>query len=200
MGVIRRSPELCSEVLAGGSDTIPEGKREAYCRLCAHWRENDFHCAHAVLRHLAPEAAPSSELLDGTSAFLGGSALLGRTCSALTAGVMALGLALGNLERSRFRVLRLIATMAAGGDPTAENLNAFNRTVNLGHRLACWFTAQYGSTQCREITKADFGSEAGVSAYIEGNGMERCRALARRVAAEVRTIIGAERIAKGFLG
>jgi hypothetical protein len=42
--------------------------------------------------------------------------------------VMALAAALGEIERRRLRVLRMIGTMAASGDAFADHLNKFNRT------------------------------------------------------------------------
>jgi hypothetical protein len=46
---------------------------------------------------------------------MGGTLFAGMTCSALTAGVMALGLAVGEIENSHTRVARMIATMAVRG-------------------------------------------------------------------------------------
>jgi hypothetical protein len=63
---------------------------------------------------------------------MGGTLFTGMTCSALAAGVMARGLALGEVEHSRRRLVRLIATMALGGDAFADDVNAFNRVMNLG--------------------------------------------------------------------
>jgi hypothetical protein len=59
-------------------------------------------------------------LVDAVSGFIGGTVFTGRTCSALTAGVVALGAVLGTLERSRLRVLRMIGLMAVGGDAFAD--------------------------------------------------------------------------------
>jgi hypothetical protein len=39
----------------------------------------------------------------------------------------------------------MIGTMAAGGDAFTDDLNKFNRTMNLGHQLATWFTGAFGS-------------------------------------------------------
>ena len=74
------------------------------------------------------------DVLDAASPFIGGTVLTltAMTCSALTAGVMALGVSLGELERSRLRVLRMIGTMAVGGNAFANDLNKFNRAMNLG--------------------------------------------------------------------
>jgi hypothetical protein len=43
----------------------------------------------------------------------------------------------------------MIRTMAAGGNALADDLNKFNRVMNLGHELAKRFTGAFGSTQCR---------------------------------------------------
>jgi hypothetical protein len=101
------------------------------------------------------------------------------TCSALTAGVMALGLALGEIENSHTRVARMIATMAVRGDAFADDLNAFNRLMNLGHELSLSFEAEFGSTQCRALTRSDFASTADVHEYIDRDGTADCVRLAR---------------------
>lgn len=40
----------------------------------------------------------------------------------------------------------MIGLMAVGGDAFADRYNAFNKTMNLGHRLAERFTAEFGTT------------------------------------------------------
>lgn len=190
IGVVRRSPELCAQAFATESlEAIPEARREAYCRLYAHFSEQGFHCSHAVLRHLRPALSASAELIDGTSAFLGGTVFTGGTCGAFTAGVMVLGAELGEIENSRPRVLRMIATMAVGGDAFTDERNAFNRTMNLGHRLSRWFVAEFGNTRCRAITACDFSTVRGVERYIESDGTARCEAIAQQVAARVQGMI-----------
>lgn len=191
VGVVRRAPGLCAATLdRGHAGAISEAAIEAYARLYAHWVEQDFHCAHAVLDRLAPALPGNHDLRAAGSAFLGGTVFTGMTCGAFTAGVMGLGLALGTLEDSRPRVVRMIGTMALGGDAFADHLNAFNVVMNLGHRLSKWFTAEHGSTECRATTRCDFSTSQGVQRYIDGGGTARCRAIAEGVADEVRATIG----------
>jgi hypothetical protein len=85
----------------------------------------------------------------------------------------------------------MIATMALGGDAIADDVNAFNRTVNLGHDLARWFEGQFGSTECRTLTGCDFASADGVHAYIEHDGTADCARIARLVADRVTDMIAA---------
>jgi hypothetical protein len=151
-----------------------------------------FHCAHAVLQQVRHLNTVRQDALDATSPFIGGTVLTGMTCSALTAGVMALGVALGEIEHSRLRVLRMIGTMAAGGDAFANDLNKFNRVMNLGHQPAERFRCSFGSTQCRDITGCDFSTRAGVSRYIETDGVSRCQVIAQHVADEVDRMIDSQ--------
>ncbi len=191
IGVIRRAPEQCVETLDDdGTAAIPKATQEAYCRLYAHCSDAGFHCAHEVFRHMGNTGAVNADLRDGTSAFLGGTVLTGMTCSAFTAGVMALGLALGPTENSRLRVLRMIGTMAVGGDASANHLNAFNPVMNLGYSLSQWFTAEFGSTQCRALTQCDFATRDGVERYISGGGVARCSAVAEKTALKVQSLMG----------
>ena len=192
VGAVRHAPELCAQTLSSDcAHVIPAASRDAYRRLYAHFVEKKFHCAHAVLQQVRHTSPVSQDVLDATSPFIGGTVLTGMTCSALTAGVMALGLILGEVERSRLRVLRMIGTMAAGGDAFADDLNKFNRTMNLGHQLAKWFTGAFGSTQCRGIIGCEFSTTAGVNQYIDTDRVARCQMIAHQVAVRVERMIDA---------
>jgi hypothetical protein len=193
VGAVRQAPELCAQTLSSDcTRAIPAASRGEYRRLYDHFVENDFHCAHAVVRQVRYMNPVSQDALDATSPFIGGTVLTGMTCSALTAGVMALGAAFGEIENSRPRVLRMISTMAAGGDAFANGLNKFNRTMNLGHQLAKWFKGAFGSTQCRDVTACDFSTTVGVNQYIETGVVSRCQAIAQQVAVEVDRMIDSE--------
>jgi C_GCAxxG_C_C family probable redox protein len=190
IGVVREAPVLCAQSHCRGCvSALTAEQREAHVRLYADWGAKDFHCARSVLRNLEGAVAVDEQVLAAASAFMGGTVFTGMTCSALTAGVMALGLAMGEIENSRLRVLRMIATMALGGDAFADKLNAFNRTMNIGHRLSQWFAAEFGSTQCRDITRADFSSSDDVGRYVDGGGSARCRALTQHVATKVQGMV-----------
>jgi hypothetical protein len=118
--------------------------------------------------------------------------LMGRTCSALTAGVMAIGLKDGEIEDSRLRVIRLLAVMTVGGDALGDHLNKFNPSMNRGNRLAKWFAGEFGSTQCRKITGCDFADSKGVATYIDGELITKCRGIGCRVAEQVGLMLAAE--------
>jgi C_GCAxxG_C_C family probable redox protein len=188
---VLRSPELYLDALADGQrDAIPAGTRVGYSRLYAHLVERDFHCAQAVLGHLGYSAAEHPELFDATSAFMGGTLFMGRTCSAFTAGVMAMGLQAGEIEDSRLRVVRLLALMTVGGNAFEEGVNKFNRSMNRGYRLSKWFVGEFGSTQCQAITGCDFSDSKGVSDYVDGERVTTCRTIARRVAEQAQMLVG----------
>jgi C_GCAxxG_C_C family probable redox protein len=171
------------------SDTIPEATRAGYSRLYSHFAEHEFHCAQAVLGHLGYSPTEHREVFDAASAFMGGTLFMGRTCSALTAGVMSIGLKAGEIENSRLRVARMLAIMTAARDATDDRLNRFNPSMNRGNRLAKWFAGEFGSSQCRKITECEFSDPEGVSDYIEGDRITRCRAIAREVAEQVERML-----------
>jgi hypothetical protein len=190
-GAVKRSPRLYQETESSESiGAIAPEVRDNYRRLYAHFTTSGFHCAHAVFHELRDVVAVGPELLDGTAGFLGGTLLRGMTCSAFTAGVMSVGLSLGEIEHSRLRVIRMIALMVIGGDALADPVNRFNRGMNAGHRISEWFTQEFGSTQCHTITRCDFSTPAGVSRYVETGCVAQCRTVAARVAEEVREVIG----------
>jgi hypothetical protein len=103
---------------------------------------------------------------------------------------MALGLGMGDIERSPLHVLRMVFFIFTGGPAFNDGVNRFNGAMNRGNELAAWFTAQYGSTQCRALTHADFASREDVEAYIEGDGISRCRRMAESVSERVLIMLG----------
>jgi hypothetical protein len=170
-------------------EPIPADVRSSYARLYAHLVENNFHCAKAVLVHLGYNPDKDQELFDAASAFMGGTLFMGRTCSAFTAGVMAIGLKIGEIEDSSLRVIRLLAIMTVDGNAFDDKLNKFNHSMNLGYKLSKWFTKECGSTQCREITGCDFSDPIGVNNYIEEGCITRCMQIAEKVAEKVQIMI-----------
>lgn len=187
------APELFEEVAYRDDwDAIPKSVREAYGRLYSHMMENDFHCAQAVLLRLQDGVPERQALMDAASAFIGGTALMGLTCSAFAAGVMALGLLRGEIENSLPRVVRMLVIMTAGGDALREELNKFNPSLVRGYRLSEWFEHEFGSTQCRVITQCDFATASGVEDYARNNSIAKCRAIAEKVADRVELMLTAE--------
>jgi hypothetical protein len=176
---------LCSQV----PNVIPCGAREAYCRLYAEFSRCGFHCARTVLKNLDGVLTVQPRLLDAASAFLGGTSFAGMTCSALTAGVMALGLGTGEIEHNWWHVLRMVVLLWTGGPAFEDGVNRFNKPMNRGGGLAEWFARQFGSTQCRMITGADFSSAPDVEAYLQTGGVPRCQLIAQKVANQVRLML-----------
>ena len=127
--------------------------------------------------------------MDGTSGFIGGTAFKGLTCSAFTAGLMAVGLKLGEIEDSNLRVFRMLATMIVGGNAFADHLNKFNRLMNIGYRMSKWFKKEFGSTLCRDITQCEFSSLENVHWFIEKGSVNTCKIIAEKVAKQAERII-----------
>jgi C_GCAxxG_C_C family probable redox protein len=187
---VRHSPEILADTLeTDNPSAIPAEQREAYSNLYAHLEQNKFHCAHEVFHHLGEFVPVNQELLDASSAFMGGTLFKGLTCSAFAAGVMAIGLKIGEIENSYLRVTRMLALMVSGGDSFSDGVNKFNPAINAGHRLSKWFRTEFGSTQCQAITQCDFSCKAGVGKYIAEDGVTRCRGIAKRVADQVQNIL-----------
>jgi hypothetical protein len=188
--VARHAPELYRQTdCKDNTEAISGETGEAYHLLYSYMSTNGFHCAHAVLNHLGDTIPVTRELLDGTSGFIGGTVFKGLTCSAFTAGLMAVGLKLGEIEDSYLRVFRMLATMIAGGNALADHMNKFNRLLNIGHRMSKWFTKEFGSTLCSEITQCDFSSLGDVHRYIEKDSVTTCKSISEKVAKQAKMII-----------
>lgn len=184
------APEIYAQALSeDGLDAVSAGTREGYALLYSGFAEEGFHCAGQVLRRMDHGIPGSRDLENGMGAFLGGTAFLGLTCSALTAGIMLMSRQLAVIEDSYPRVLRMIVLMLAKRDAFADRINAFNVTMNIGNRMAQWFAAEFGSTQCREITGADFSSAAEVRRFLAGGGVAKCREIAEKVAGKTAEIL-----------
>ena len=80
---------------------------EAYALLLKAFDNNNFHCSHHVLNNLDSNYQITKELLNSSWVFIGGIALLNRTCGALAAGVMALSSRTAKIENSYSRVARM---------------------------------------------------------------------------------------------
>jgi hypothetical protein len=188
--VVRYAPELYKQTNSKDNTGDISGEtREAFRLLYSHLSANDFHCAHAVLKHMCDTIPVTQELLDGTSGFIGGTAFKGLTCSALTAGLMAVGLKLGEIEDSYLRVIRMLTTMIVGGNAFADHLNKFNKLMNIGHRMSKWFREEFGSTLCSEVTHCEFSSLGNVQGYIEKGSVNTCKIIAEKVARQAEMII-----------
>ena len=188
--VARHAPELYRQALFTDNNGAISGEtREAYLFLYSHMSANCFHCSHAVLKHLDETIPVTPELLDATSGFIGGTAFKGLTCSAFTAGLMAVGLKLGELEDSYLRVIRMLAVMIAGGNALADHMNKTNRLMNIGHRMSKWFRNEFGSTLCRDITQCEFSSLENVHRYIGKGSVNNCKIIAEKVARQAERII-----------
>jgi C_GCAxxG_C_C family probable redox protein len=190
---VRCSAELHARtVTADDEAAIPEVAAAAYRRFQATLAARPFHCAHAVLERLVDTIPVGRELLDATSGFVGGTVLRGLTCSALAAGVMAIGVASADIERSRLRVLRMIALLLVGGRALDDDVNAFNHAVNVAHELASWFKDEFGSTVCRVLTDCNLSSPADVERFAAGEGVAACEEIAPAVAQRVRAVLARE--------
>jgi len=185
------APGIHAEAAADAlPDSGSEEQREAQRLLIRGFGARGFHCSRAVLDGLPAIAASFPELRKGMATFLGGTACAGLTCSALVSGIMVLGRRLTEIENSVPRVLRMIVLFKTGGDAFADKINAFNATMNLGHRLADWFAGEFGSLQCREITGTDFSSLDGVRRFLDQR-IAVCEGIPGKVASRVEQILGA---------
>ncbi len=114
---VRHSPELLAETIdCDHRPAIPAKQREAYSCLYGSMKQCNFHWRVCCISAIGDTIPVDQELIDASSAFIGGTLFKGITCSAYTAGVMAIGMKLGEIENSYLRVTRMLALMMSGGD------------------------------------------------------------------------------------
>ncbi len=191
---VLRAPGMFMDAQDGHRGSpIPPASRDAYARLFSHMQEQNFHCARAVLSNLGYSPEKDKELFDAVSAFMGGTLFMGRTCSALTAGVMSIGLRIGEIEDNPLRVIRLLAIMTVDGNAFDDKLNKFNHSMNQGYKLSKWFAKEFGSTQCQAITQCDFSSSDGVDNFVASNCIAHCREIAEKVGNRVLQVLDNEK-------
>lgn len=182
--------ELIAESTENRAPGMDREKAEACKGLLQLFSDGGFHCCHRVLRQLSPVLRIDEELLRASWGFLGGTVLEGLTCSALTGGVIAIGLKCGGIENSYLRVARMAALMIAGSDAVLQDhINKANRAMRISNTLARQFKRQFGSTRCREIIRTDCSTPDGVETYRSGKIIDRCRNLTDYVAERVGSII-----------
>ena len=169
---------------------LSDEAKEAYTLLLETFDEKKFHCAHGVLDNLNENVNVTQELYDSSWPFIGGIALLNRTCGALAAGAMALSSATAGIENSYLRVARL-NRLLKDNDNTAmdEEINNFNQAINLCDELGHWFRNRYGYTTCHDLCNLSFSDIDDVRSYLSGPCMGYCSNIAKEVAGKVSTMI-----------
>ena len=164
--------------------------KESYTLLMNTFADNKFHCAHNVLKNLNGNFTINQEIIDASWVFIGGIALLNRTCGALTAGVLAISSATAKMENSYRRVARMNRLLRhQNNEAMNEEINNFNLAINYSEELGSWFRREFGSVTCREIWQFDFSDKKDVENYISGRCMLQCSYIAKRVAQQVNTMI-----------
>jgi hypothetical protein len=172
------------------SEQLSSEAKESYSRLLRAFDMHNFHCAHSVLHDLRHNLVISRELLDSSWIFVGGLAMLNRTCGALAAGVVALGALTAKTEYSYIRVVRMNRLlMQEDARAMNEDINNFNRCINLSEELGTWFRSEFGFVSCRDIWGYDFSKLNDTEKYLAGYCMNHCAHIAQKVAQRVSKMI-----------
>jgi C_GCAxxG_C_C family probable redox protein len=187
------APPILMEVLDEDGTNIAKPTSRVYNKLLKSFHHQRFHCSHSVLSELDNQIIADEKLLRASWGFIGGTLMQGMTCGALTAGVLVIGSIFGGIEDSYLRVLRMVGLMVAGRDAMKNDINKFNKAINIGNNLALKFIGEFGSSNCREITKTNFSSDEEIEIYFKENRMNRCKEISSWVANWVRNIADGNR-------
>jgi hypothetical protein len=187
------SPPLFDQV-AQDKASASESTSVVWARFSSALERARFHCAHWVLDDLRDVVEVTQEMRAAAAIFVGGIALSGSTCGTLAAGAMAMSAQVSGIERSRWRTLKMFATMLFSVERALRDpMNAFNPAIRISTSLARWFGKQFGSVRCSDLTHMDIASPDSVERFSAGPGLESCKERARQVAAKVRELLAEER-------
>ncbi len=139
----------------------------------AYAYEKTYHgCSQCVLKALQDHLDLGDDLtFKAASALAGGVGRMGDACGSLLGGVMAIGLAFG---RERLEV--------------TSDSSAYQKAQLLSGELGDRFKKEFSGIRCWEVQTTVFGrsfdlrSSAGVQAFREAGGYEKCPEVARKAA------------------
>lgn len=164
--------------------------RKSYSYLLEIFDERKFHCAHNVLNNPDLKIPVDRRMLDSSWLFNGGIAMLNHTCGALAAGVIAISSVTSKVEDSYTRVAKMNRMLRKKNNRAMDDeINNFNRAINLSDELGYWFRSEFGSTSCIDIWGYDFSKFNSAETYISSGCMMQCRYIAGRVAQKVSEMI-----------
>lgn len=169
---------------------FPDETKKSWKLLLNAFDKEKFHCARNVLDNLGDSFRVTKELRDASWIFIGGIAMLNRTCGALTAGVMALSSVTAKTENSYSRVARMNRLLRKNDNAAMnEEANNFNRAINLSDELGLWFRNEFGLTSCHDIWQYDFSRIKDVESYIAGQCKARCSEIGGKIAQKVKSMV-----------
>ena len=169
---------------------LPDETKESYSLLLKAFDDNKFHCVQNVFNDLNSNFPITKELLDASWLFIGGIALLNRTCGALAGGVLALSSKTAKIENSYSRVARMNRLLRnQNNEAMNEEVNNFNRSINYSEELGHWFRNEFGSTTCYDIWRSNFSNKEDVENYLNGHCMLQCSYIAKKVAQKVNMMV-----------
>ncbi|MFH0825799.1 MAG: C-GCAxxG-C-C family protein [Pseudomonadota bacterium] len=115
--------------------------------------QTGFFCAESVLLAIAEAKGIRSDIVPKiATGFCSGIARTGRTCGALSGGIMAIGMLFGR------------------STPGESVLDTYDRV----RQLLDMFDSKFGSTTCKELIGCDLGTEEGRKYFQESDLRQRC--------------------------
>ncbi|MBP1675267.1 MAG: hypothetical protein H6Q24_1405, partial [Bacteroidetes bacterium] len=70
-----------------------------------------------------------------------------------------------------------------------EEMNNFNRSINLSDELGLWFRNEFGFTSCYDIWRYDFSRTRDAESFIAGQCMKQCSGIGEKVARKVNSMV-----------
>lgn len=172
-----------------GPSMLSAEKEDAYGLLLKAFEDHSFHCSQSVFHNLHDKFSIAPAVHRSSWIYIGGIAMLNKTCGALAAGVMAIGSVAAKMENSYARVARMNRLLSRGrvNEAMQEDINHFNRSILLSDELGAWFRGEYGNVTCQGIWGFSFAKMREAESFVSGGCLDHCKQIACRVAEKVNT-------------
>ena len=163
----KESEEMVKDKITNFPDLFIKEVKERACAYEAKFGD----CCQCVVAPFQEILGLGNDLVLKTATFFaGGMGNAGKTCGALTGGVMVLG-------------------MLYGREDLEGSVDDILKSIHIVQALVKKFEKKYGTTSCREITKVDLTDNKAFIEFFEGSAHEKCFEVVGETAAMVAEII-----------
>jgi len=159
-----------------------------------HSRGNRFHCCRTTLESIQEKSGRDlSFLREASTGFIGGIGFSGTLCGSIIGGVLAAGATHGvdPCKSDYGDTMKIICHGLLKSDKIWSDTRVFKaaRAFQVSRKIYEMVESSYGSCDCRIISGLNVERPETFQAYVQENGIARCRGLADRIARETAALL-----------